>query len=152
MGHRRVGAIGALVAALLVAGCGGAAEETAEAPKPPALSLPDVSSLMRVQTSTNDRESFVLSSPEEFAALLEVLASLEPGWEPKTEANPPFHYAAGLVGLDKRPIVVFWIGEDWVGANDMQQRPNVWQPLVDPERARLLRSLGVDPVPEASTP
>ncbi|MDA8021306.1 MAG: hypothetical protein MPN21_28065 [Thermoanaerobaculia bacterium] len=131
------------IAALWIGACGGGSEETAE-PPPPALELPDASSVTRVASSDNERSLSTITSPEGIAKLLEMIGELEDGWEPTTDPLPEIRYFNSLSNEDNNVLLVFWIGDDWLAANSMQQKPNVRQHLADPERAQLLRLLDID--------
>ncbi len=150
--NRRIIRLSALLLVALTGACGDGASKApdeiaaATIEELPTLVLPAPAAVTRVQTSTQDSQSFVLTSPEEVARLLEVLGSLDDGWEVTTESNPPFVYASSLSGADSRPLVIVWTGEDWLGAYDMQGKVNVRQDFSGPERDLLLESLGVPPV------
>lgn len=158
LGHGAMKAV-AVVMALAVAAClgacggggGGGGEggggETAE-PQPPALQLPDVSSVARIQVSTDDRRSLpMITNPEDVARVLEMFEGLDAGWAETTEPIPPIRYSSSLSATGNAILLVIWIGDDWLAANNMQKKPNVRQPFVGPERAALLDLLGIDPEP-----
>lgn len=130
MGQRRVAT--ALLAAAFLAACGEDA--------PPALRLPDATSVVRIQASHPSAGSRALTAPEEIAA---VVAALPGGaeWE-ATTANPDGeHHAVAFLAADNRIVLVLWIGDGWLMANDMQGGQNARRALSGAEREALLARL-----------
>ncbi len=137
-----------LVAMALVNGCAG--EEVEE--KATTLRLPEASAVTRVQTSDNHESLSAITEPEAITKVLEELRGLAAGWQLTVGQNPPFTYATGFSSADKATLLVLWTGEDWLAAYPMEDKLSFRQTLVDPERKRLLRSLGISTELEAEAP
>lgn len=147
MGYRgliRTAALVALVASLALMGCGNGDANTLE--------LPDAADVERVQATADGKPGSSFTNREGVGLVLEVLASLGDGWEPTDQPLPPMRYSASLSAPDNTILLVIWIGDDWLAANDMQGRLNARRAFVDPDRERLLRSLGVGPYFDAVDP
>jgi len=129
---------------LILLALASACMEGGEGVEPIALELPQASSVARVQIPTQDRTSKTIAEPEGIILALEALASLRFSWEETTEPLPTTLHSFSMSAADNTILLVVWIGEDWIAANDMQKKPNFRQSLVEPERGQLLRSLGLE--------
>jgi hypothetical protein len=142
-GLARRGAAACVVALLagglliLLSGCGSGRS---------GLEVPDPASVKLMQaTVTGTREGSRSSDRESQAYMLSVVSEVSADWTPSTDLLAPTLYSAGFSTEGNRTLLVVWIGEDWAAANDMQGRPNLYGRLVDPQREKLLRALGVGP-------
>jgi len=131
----------ALVATASAYGCGG--DSTTDTG--PRLGLPDATAIARIQASIEGQRDSGVATTEGFGEVLQLLESLDSGWQPTTETASGYSVSISITSPQKAPLLILWIGDDWVGAFDMQGKVHVRQQLTPEKREALLRSVGVDP-------
>lgn len=135
MGYKTMRALATIFILSLLSACGGGGADNT-------LQVPEPSLIVGVQASDNNRNSSALSEPAEIAKAVEELKRMGANWKSTKDAIPNYDYSVAFVGATKRPVLVYWIGADWLGANDMQGKANFRQSLSPEDRKRLIESVG----------
>ena len=139
-GIRPLGIIAALAALLLANACGeGEVTETL-------LPLPEAASVERILLSTPTSKSPPITDPQVISEVLRRLDSLRVDWELVTDPSmiptESLAHTAQFNGPEHKVLLLLWIGDTWIGANDMQGGTSLRQSLTGRQREELVLRFG----------
>ncbi len=127
----------------LVGGCGGPVEPEFQS----LLLLPEVSAVVNILPSTPTQWGTKITDPNRIEEVLDSLHDLRIGWELVTDPSMMPHDAirhSAQVSGEDTILLMLRIGDDWIGASDIQGRTSVVQKIAGPELEKLLGRLGFE--------